>query len=69
MRTMFSDTADVSNPAAIANLKLHRLGTLSLQEGYRLDCAGQLLSREQLVPEIGALMMAGFDTSSHTVAW
>ena len=28
MRTMFSDTADVSNPAANANVKLQRLGTL-----------------------------------------
>eukprot|EP00198_Chlamydomonas_reinhardtii_P014061 XP_001703398.1 cytochrome P450 [Chlamydomonas reinhardtii] len=30
---------------------------------------GELLGRQGLVPEIGALMMAGFDTSSHSVAW
>ena len=35
----------------------------------QLAISGLLLSREQLVPEIGALMMAGFDTSSHTIAW
>lgn len=32
-------------------------------------CTGQPLTREQLIPEIGAFMMAGFDTSSHTIAW
>ncbi len=31
--------------------------------------SGALLSREQLIPELGALLMAGFDTSSHTIAW
>jgi cytochrome P450 len=31
--------------------------------------AGKPLSRDALIPEIGALMMAGFDTSSHTIAW
>ncbi len=31
--------------------------------------AGAWMTREQLVPEIGALLMAGFDTSSHTIAW
>ncbi len=30
---------------------------------------GKPLTREQLIPEIGAFMMAGFDTSSHTIAW
>jgi hypothetical protein len=37
---------------AITSL-LHRFNT----------CAGKPLSREALIPEIGALMMAGFDTS------
>ncbi|GLC33832.1 hypothetical protein PLESTB_000509600 [Pleodorina starrii] len=35
----------------------------------RHPSSGSPLSRSQLVPEIGALMMAGFDTSSHSVAW
>ncbi|MEW5316638.1 MAG: hypothetical protein WDW38_007996 [Sanguina aurantia] len=37
----------------------------------RLKCrkTGKPYTREQLIPEIGALMMAGFDTSSHSVAW
>ncbi|KAG2497951.1 hypothetical protein HYH03_004213 [Edaphochlamys debaryana] len=30
---------------------------------------GELLTKPKLVPEIGALVMAGFDTSSHSVAW
>lgn len=35
----------------------------------RHPVSGSPLSRDELVPEIGALMMAGFDTSSHSVAW
>ncbi|GIL43618.1 hypothetical protein Vafri_1274 [Volvox africanus] len=35
----------------------------------RHPVTGAPLSRDALVPEIGALMMAGFDTSSHSVAW
>jgi hypothetical protein len=31
--------------------------------------AGRPLTKEQLLPEIGAFIMAGFDTSSHTIAW
>ena len=27
------------------------------------------MSKEQLLPEIGAFILAGFDTSSHTIAW
>eukprot|EP00878_Enallax_costatus_P000623 GHUV01000725.1.p1 GENE.GHUV01000725.1~~GHUV01000725.1.p1 ORF type:complete len:552 (+),score=175.13 GHUV01000725.1:213-1868(+) len=27
------------------------------------------LTKEQLLPEIGAFILAGFDTSSHTIAW
>lgn len=30
---------------------------------------GKPLTKEQLLPEIGAFTMAGFDTSSHTIAW
>jgi len=30
---------------------------------------GKPLSKEQLIPEIGAFILAGFDTSSHTIAW
>jgi cytochrome P450 len=30
---------------------------------------GKPLSKEQLLPEIGAFILAGFDTSSHTIAW
>ncbi|EFJ44879.1 hypothetical protein VOLCADRAFT_94927 [Volvox carteri f. nagariensis] len=35
----------------------------------RHPVTGAPLGRDALVPEIGALMMAGFDTSSHSVAW
>ncbi|GLI68700.1 hypothetical protein VaNZ11_013179 [Volvox africanus] len=35
----------------------------------RHHVTGAPLGRDALVPEIGALMMAGFDTSSHSVAW
>lgn len=35
----------------------------------RDPATGELLTRDQLVPEIGAFMMAGFDTASHTIAW
>lgn len=31
--------------------------------------AGKPLTKEQLLPEIGAFILAGFDTSSHTIAW
>jgi hypothetical protein len=31
--------------------------------------ADKPLSKEQLLPEIGAFILAGFDTSSHTIAW
>lgn len=31
--------------------------------------AGQPLTKQQLLPEIGAFILAGFDTSSHTIAW
>jgi hypothetical protein len=30
---------------------------------------GRPLPRERLLPEIGAFVLAGFDTSSHTIAW
>jgi cytochrome P450 len=30
---------------------------------------GLPLTKEQLLPEIGAFILAGFDTSSHTIAW
>lgn len=30
---------------------------------------GQPLTKQQLLPEIGAFILAGFDTSSHTIAW
>jgi cytochrome P450 len=30
---------------------------------------GKPLTKEQLLPEIGAFILAGFDTSSHTIAW
>ena len=30
---------------------------------------GRPLTKEQLLPEIGAFVLAGFDTSSHTIAW
>jgi hypothetical protein len=38
-------------------------------EGWVVWCAGQPLTREQLIPEVGVLMVAGYDTSSHTIAW
>jgi cytochrome P450 len=31
--------------------------------------AGKPLTKQQLLPEIGAFILAGFDTSSHTIAW
>eukprot|EP00878_Enallax_costatus_P021128 GHUV01022361.1.p2 GENE.GHUV01022361.1~~GHUV01022361.1.p2 ORF type:complete len:173 (-),score=44.20 GHUV01022361.1:563-1081(-) len=31
--------------------------------------ADKPLTKEQLLPEIGAFILAGFDTSSHTIAW
>jgi cytochrome P450 len=39
--------------------------------GWRLvfAAAGKPLTKEQLLPEIGAFILAGFDTSSHTIAW
>jgi cytochrome P450 len=30
---------------------------------------GKPLTKQQLLPEIGAFILAGFDTSSHTIAW
>jgi cytochrome P450 len=48
-------------------LTWHGLGLLPLLPLLRP--AGQPLSREQLIPEVGVLMVAGYDTSSHTIAW
>ncbi len=32
-------------------------------------CAGKPLADERLLPEVGAIFMAGFDTSGHTATW
>lgn len=37
--------------------------------GAMCVAAGKPLTKEQLLPEIGAFILAGFDTSSHTIAW
>ncbi|KAJ9527385.1 hypothetical protein QJQ45_025658 [Haematococcus lacustris] len=64
---VFAQLADVvisRRPAPPSNLNMW--ACLSRLKDPR---TGQLMDRDALVPEIGALMMAGFDTGSHTIAW
>lgn len=64
-----SEAAGTTAAASSALAAAADTGLVACLARMRHHKTGKLFSRNEMIPEIGALMMAGFDTSSHTIAW